>query len=64
VVWCDFLRRQELPSGKALTVPDLLHMLRLHCTDFRLLDLPLELREMIYGMAFEKTHDPKDCDCE
>jgi hypothetical protein len=45
-------------------VPDLLHMLRLHCTDFRLLDLPLELREMIYGMTFEKTHDPKDCDCE
>jgi hypothetical protein len=39
-------------------------MLRLHCTDFRLLDPPLELREMIYGMAFEKTHDPRDCDCE
>ncbi|KAM0697848.1 hypothetical protein Q7P36_002702 [Cladosporium allicinum] len=63
-VWCDFLRRQELPSGKALTVPDLLHMLRIHCTEFRLLGLPLELRELVYDMAFEKTHDPEDCDCE
>jgi hypothetical protein len=44
-------------------VADLLHMLRIHCTTFRILDLPLELREMIYGMAFEKSHDPSDCDC-
>ena len=39
-------------------------MLRIHCTEFRLLDLPLELRELVYDMAFEKTHDPEDCDCE
>jgi hypothetical protein len=39
-------------------------MLRIHCTPFRILDLPLELREMIYGMAFETTRDPKDCYCE
>lgn len=45
-------------------MPDLLHMLRIHCTELRLLDLPLELREIVYGMAFEKTPDPKDCDCE
>jgi hypothetical protein len=45
-------------------VPDPLQMLRIHCTEFRLLDLPLELREMIYGMAFERIDDPPDCDCE
>jgi hypothetical protein len=39
-------------------------MLRIHCTTFRILDLPLELREMIYGMAFEGIEDhSNDCDC-
>jgi hypothetical protein len=45
-------------------VPDLLHQPRLHCTAFRFLDLLLELREMVYGIVFEKTHDPQNCDCE
>ena len=63
-VWCDFLRRQDLPSKKCLRVPDLLHILRIHCTEFRLLDLPLEMRETIYGMVFEEVHNPKDCGCE
>jgi hypothetical protein len=38
-------------------------MLRVHCTAFRILDLPLELREMIYGITFEKIEEPNDCDC-
>ena len=39
-------------------------MLRIHCTAFRILDLPLELREMIYGMAFEDTKEQLyDCGC-
>jgi hypothetical protein len=39
-------------------------MLRIHCTPFRILDLPLELREMIYGMALEGIEDHShDCDC-
>jgi hypothetical protein len=63
VVWCEFLRRQELPSGEPLTVPDLLHIIRIHCTAFRILDLPLELRETIYGMAFENIEELHDSDC-
>lgn len=39
-------------------------MLRIHCTVFRILNLPLELRDMIYGMAFERTPDTKHCNCQ
>jgi hypothetical protein len=59
VVWPDFLRRQKLPVGQLRTVSDLLRQLKKGCATFRFLDLPPELREMIYGMSLEEL----DC-CE
>lgn len=53
VAWEDLLR---------FLVSDLLHQLRVQCTAFRFLVLPLELREMMYGMAFEESEDPEEPD--
>jgi hypothetical protein len=61
VVWRDFLRRQKLPAGRR-TVLDLLQQLKKGCSTFRFLDLPLELREMIYDIALEKSEDSEPCE--
>jgi hypothetical protein len=55
MVWRDFLRRQKLPAGQCRTVLDLLRQLKKGCATFRFLDLPLELREMIYGILLESS---------
>jgi hypothetical protein len=61
VVWRDFLRHQKLPAGQR-TVFDLLRQLKKGCSTFRFVDLPLELREMIYDMALEKSEDSELCE--
>jgi hypothetical protein len=55
MVWRDFLRRQKLPAGHCRTVLDLLRQLNKGCATFRFFDLPLELREMIYGILLESS---------
>lgn len=53
VVRSDFLCRQKLTPGQCRTVLDLLQRLKKGCAAFRLLNLPPEPREIIYGIAME-----------
>ena len=53
MVWRDVLRCQKL--GECRTVIDLLRQLEKGCSAFRFLDLPLELREIIYDMVLDTS---------